>query len=109
VEDRNDWTRSQAPPGAGRRAPLHVAILAGNLVAAKTLVAHGTDVHAKTADGQTPLSLAGWVEGYRDIAGRYQASAGMSRRMDQDRRQDVGNRNVARKAIGKLLRTMEKR
>jgi ankyrin repeat domain-containing protein 17 len=109
VEDRNDLSRNQTPPGVGHRTPLHVAIQVGNLAAAKTLIAHGADIHAKTADGETPLSLAGWVERYRDIAGLYQAAAEFSRRMDQDRRKAVDNRNSARKVIGELLRATEKK
>jgi ankyrin repeat protein len=109
VEDRNDWARNRTPPGIGRRTPLHVAIQAGNLAAATTLVAHGADIHARTVDRQTPLSLARWVEGYRDIAGLYQSSsAGLSRRTDQNRRQAVDNRNAARKTIAELLRSGEK-
>ena len=108
VEDRNDWAETRRPPGVGRRTPLHVAIQAGNLAAAKTLMAHGADLHARTVDRQTPLSLAGWVERYRDIAGLYQTTAGISRRTDQNRRQAVDKRNAARKAISELLRSGEK-
>jgi hypothetical protein len=90
-------------PDLGRRTPLHLAIQNGNLFAAKSLIAHGTDIHAKTTDRQTPLSLTAWHEAYRDIAGMYQTTAELSRATDQRRRQAVDNRNAARKAICDLL------
>jgi ankyrin repeat protein len=98
------WSNAKPSSGIGRRTPLHVAIQVGNLEAAKTLIARGADVHAKTADGETPLSLTKWVEPKGGVS--YQLPSFIDhKRYYEDCRTALDNRNAARKAIGELLRS----
>ncbi|KAL4657902.1 protein phosphatase 1 regulatory subunit 27-like isoform X1 [Arapaima gigas] len=57
-------------------APLHEAVLSGNLECVKLLVKYGADVHQRDEDGWTPLHMA-CSDGFPDIA-RFLLSQGAS-------------------------------
>jgi ankyrin repeat protein len=90
-----------SPPGSGNRTPLHVAVQAGNAAAAKALLAHGADIRAKTADGETPSSIAKWVETKRDDLAVPQGAGGD---FYTAYRKGVDSRNAARKVIARWIR-----
>jgi hypothetical protein len=97
------WER---PPVTGRRTPLHIAAEKGNLTAARALVACGADIHAKTTDGETPLSLTTRVEAYQ-FDPWIQGTSDDVHAWNEQRRKEIEGRNANRKKIADLIRQSE--
>jgi len=107
VSFSSDTPPDQRPPVTGRRTPLHLAAEHGNLEVAQVLIAHGAAIHAKTTDGETPLSLTRREEVYR-FDPWFQGTVEMVKAWNEERRKDIEKRNANRKAIAERIRQIER-